>query len=361
MKKCTILFSTVHPSPYMDEMIECIKCDYKVNVIYNYLSDKYKKWNNYSWVAGFLFKDLSLKRIIELIRVSNFIIIGGWGSWECIKLILLSKLLSKKIAVFSDCPIKVKKNLFTYWFKKYFLFKQINYFFCATISTIDIYSKYYNIDLNRLKYFPYAFNVPKESYIENINNSRIQELKNGSLPRIFISNSFYKRKGYDILFELFKEVEKNNLLEKYDISIAGLGEGYTNYKFKFKSLSSKIKFLGWLEYEDYLDMMNNTDIFIHTSLFEPFGIPPIDAMARGKLLIVSDGVQSTTLIIKNGQNGYIYSATDAKQLITIFENIKIESIYDIGLNAIKTTSENYSKEVYSKVLKECLDQISNKH
>ncbi len=355
MKNQQILFSTVHPAPYMDRMLEYIKSEYEITVIYNCLSDKYKQWNNYSWVHGFVFKDISFKKTIGLIRNADLVIVGGWGSWDCIKLILLSNILFKKVAVFSDCPIHVNKRSPQFWFKKLFLFKQFDYIFCATSSTQEIYSKFYNLEKSKLKLFPYAIHFPEINHIEAINKSRVNELLNGNMPRIFISNSFYKRKGYNILYEMLIEIQKKDLLYKYDITIAGLGEEYEEYEFKFKSLSSKIKFTGWLDYEDYIDQMNNTDIFIHASLFEPFGIPPIDAMARGKLLIVSDGVQSTTSIIKSGENGYIYSASEPKELVTIIENLKTESIYNIGQRAIKTANENYSYEIYSNVLKECID------
>ena len=60
--------------------------------------------------------------------------------------------------------------------------------------------------------------------------------------------------------------------------------------------------------------MSETDIFIHTSLQEPFGIPPIDAMSHGKLLISSDNVYSSLDRVIDGFNGYLYRKNSAEDL-----------------------------------------------
>ena len=349
-----LLFTTVHPAPYIDKMLEYLKFEYTINVIYNRLSDKYKQWDNYTGIKGVEFKDLNIVSLIKLIRKADFIIVGGWASWDNIKLIFLSHILLKRVAVFSDCPISVNQQSAKYWFKRIFLFKCINYIFCATESTKSLYSKKYKLNERKLIVFPYAIHFPIKEEAALINQKRIRELVEMPAARIFISNSFYKRKGYDVLLQSFQELAKLELLNYFDITIAGAGEEFEYYKEMLICLSPKIKLVGWLNYDEYIDKMNNTDIFIHASIFEPFGIPPIDAMARGKILIVSDGVQSTSSIIKNGYNGYIYNATNAKQLTSIIRNLNTESFYQIGQNALKTAQENFNYEIYSRVLNTCL-------
>jgi glycosyltransferase involved in cell wall biosynthesis len=218
-----------------------------------------------------------------------------------------------------------------------------------------IYAEQYNVDETKLFFFPYAVHFPEKSRMDPINMKREEELRNGgSLPRILVSNSFYRRKGYEVLLDAFRELAAAGILDNFEITLAGAGEDYDYYRDRFTAISTRIAFPGWLEYDRYIHEMENTDIYIHPSLFEPFGIPPIEAMARGKLCIVSDGVQSTSMIIDNGKNGYVYPASDARQLADIIKKLNIEDIYKIGRNASLTASEKYSYKIYSNVLHICL-------
>ena len=46
---------------------------------------------------------------------------------------------------------------------------------------------------------------------------------------------------------------------------------------KFNNLQSNIKLLGWIEFDDEYNQNNplndNCDIYLHSSYFEPYGIP----------------------------------------------------------------------------------------
>lgn len=99
---------------------------------------------------------------------------------------------------------------------------------------------------------------------------------------------------------------------------------------------------GWVEPSEYTRLMSQADVYIHASLEEPFGIPPLDAMYKKKVVIVSDGIKSTDRIIDNGVNGFIYKSTDAEQLAKIIMSLKKESFSSIGEAAHKTVVQHYS-------------------
>ena len=73
-------------------------------------------------------------------------------------------------------------------------------------------------------------------------------------------------------------------------------------------------------------------MFIHASTFEPFGIPPIDAMKYGKLVIASDGVKSISDIIVNGENGFMFHAGNSEELAQMLMQVihLKEGVYEIG-------------------------------
>lgn len=112
---------------------------------------------------------------------------------------------------------------------------------------------------------------------------------------------------------------------------------------------------GWVEPTEYTRLMSQTDVYIHASLEEPFGIPPLDAMYKKKVVIVSDGVKSTDRIIDNGVNGFIYKSNDAEQLATILMSLKKDDFPSIGEAAHKTVVQHYSISRNIDSLKECLD------
>jgi glycosyltransferase involved in cell wall biosynthesis len=345
MKK-KLLFTSVHPAPYIDGIINSLENVYQVVPIYDVRKSIEKSWTLEENKSQLFVKEVSFLKIIKILKSVDFMIIGGWGSITNILLILLSKGIFKApVCVFSDCPLDNKKN-FYYYFKKYILFKRIDYLFCATESTKHYYSNEYKIALSKLKFFPYAVDFPDEI------KPRLEVLNINKKPNIFISNNFIERKGYHILFKAFEILDQKGLLNQYTISIAGNGILKNDFEKLFKKLSVKINFYGWISYDSYINHLNNCDVFIHASIFEPFGIPPLDAMARYKVVIVSDGVQSIKNMIVNGLNGFSYNATDYNLLADHIISLKNFDFIKIGKSAAISVNEKYSKNVYLKVLSE---------
>lgn len=171
---------------------------------------------------------------------------------------------------------------------------------------------------------------------------------------ILIASNFIYRKGYETLFNAFKLLSQEKTNKKYRIKIAGHGpllEKYKKIALEINNLD--IHFYGWVNPEDYNNLIKETDVYIHPSYEEPFGIPPLDAMFRKKVVIVSDGVKSTDSIIQNGYNGYVYPAHDANKLAKIILNLNKKQFDTIGENAHKCIEDHYSIEVNINSIKSC--------
>ena len=76
-------------------------------------------------------------------------------------------------------------------------------------------------------------------------------------------------------------------------------------------------------------------------------------MARGKVVIVSDGVKSTESLIKNGINGYIYEANNAQELSDIILNLNEKEFRLIGNQAKIDVLENYNIEKNLESIESC--------
>jgi glycosyltransferase involved in cell wall biosynthesis len=284
---------------------------------------------------------------------SDLVIISGWQTPSHIFILIACWILGKKTAIWGDTPEK-PRNFLNKIVKKQLLRTFSFYLFTGKIASEKLF-EYYNITSKKIRVFPYLNAVFDNHEIEKINEERIKSLNNGSPIKLLISNRFIERKGYDCIFRSFEKLKENGCLLKYSITILGDGPEYSKYKKLFDNLNTSISFNKWVEYREYLEYIKNTDIFLHASTWEPYGIPPMDAMNCGKLVVVSDGVMSAIDRIQNGKNGFIFKADDDNELTQILtEMVEHPSlVYKIGEQA-HTSSLMYFPSYNVSVIKELL-------
>lgn len=347
----TVLFITNHPAPYMNRWFESLDKVYKIQVLYYFDSATYKIWKDFKPFKGLYLKNENLFSMTRLLLKCDFIILCGIDKpkyWFSLFILILTK---RNFALYSDYPYNTKPK---YFYLRKMLFKYfVPYFYCATDSACECISSRYNIDLKKFFVFPYAHNHK----FENINNNCTQiSVFDKTKIRIFVANSFYKRKGYATLFKSFKLLKEANLLDEFDVKIAGVGDDFELYKDLFSQLGSNIQLLGWIEDNDYNTIMQETDVYLHPSDFEPFGIPPLDAMENGKLLISTTGVKSVDSIIENKVNGFLIEPGDYNHLYSIFKYLVSHrsEIYEIGNRAQKTVRAYYPQNKIIESLNSCI-------
>lgn len=343
-KKKTILLTTVHPAPYVDRWINVLKQKYNLTIAYHEKKSKMKSWKTFHGYEGFCFSDFNIVAYLSLLKNYDFVIFGGWYNLYTLIGIFYLWILNRKFAVFSDYPDDKSLKRKIYYIKKYMLFKLIPYFFCATESCIKFYSENYSIPQNKLKLFQYIYAKSNWEKVKLINKQRQRQISEGSRINLFIANNFYYRKGYDVLVNAFQMLHEQNSLNRFSITIAGHGVDFEKIKNEILSFDPTVNFVGWIEPDKYDELMESCDIFIHASFFEPFGIPPLDAMDKGKLLIVSDGVRSVDKLIINGVNGFSYKANDSCALYEILNSINVETIYKIGEAGRNSLLSTYNAE-----------------
>lgn len=350
-----ILFTTSHPAPYWDIIYNDISKNADITVYYNRIKDKDKAWKNQNNVKGKVESEISLKEKINDIKNIDFAVLGGWNNKNNLLFMFLLILFRKPFAFFSDVPDENNITLFKKIFKKIF-FMFVPFLYLTGKTGKEHYQKYYGIKDSKIKIFPYGINLPDEKLIKEKIDRRINEMKNvkDSKLKIFIANRFLERKGYKTVYKAFKLLNEKGLLNKFDIVIAGKGEFFDEYEKKFNNLQSNIKLLGWIEFDEYNNNLNDCDIYLHSSYFEPYGIPVIDAMIHGKIVIASDGVMSALDNIKNEENGFIYSKYDEKKLVSILEKlingqIDISNIMNNSLEIRKEFEFIYYKQILESI------------
>lgn len=121
--------------------------------------------------------------------------------------------------------------------------------------------------------------------------------------KVLTCANLIKRKNVDLVI---KECEKLDV----DLTIIGEGKELAN----LKKLSSKPRFLGYLENSRVLEEMKTADIFALPSINETFGMVYLEAMAMGCITICrkNDGISG---IIKDGENGYFWEEGIIEKII----------------------------------------------
>jgi glycosyltransferase involved in cell wall biosynthesis len=99
------------------------------------------------------------------------------------------------------------------------------------------------------------------------------------------------RKNYGRLVEAFSSLKAQGLLRGWQLIIAG-GRGWL-YESLFErvetlGLRDEVRFLGFVDDADLPALYNLARVFAFPSLYEGFGIPPLEAMACGVPVVCSD-------------------------------------------------------------------------
>ncbi|MBL4935855.1 glycosyltransferase family 4 protein [Clostridium sp. YIM B02515] len=184
------------------------------------------------------------------------------------------------------------------------------------------------------------------AYIYGINN-----------PFILYIGGFSPRKNVKALITAFSKIYKK-LDKNYDLVIVGATRDQGQYLSEFSGnleLSSKIKFTGYAPEEHLPILYNASEAFVYPSLYEGFGLPPLEAMNCGTPVITSNITSIPEVVGDAGLLINPYDETELMEsLIKLLNDDKLKTYYSIkGLERAKNFSwEKTSKntlEVYKKV------------
>lgn len=120
--------------------------------------------------------------------------------------------------------------------------------------------------------------------------------------------------------------------------------------------SDNIQITGWMSKNKALNIMNNSDIFILTSLWEGLPIALLEAMYYKKICIVSNCIGNRD-VIKNGINGFV--ANNLEKFLEIIEAIINEKIdiKKIQENAYHDILIKYDFRITSKYYKKLYNSL----
>ncbi len=97
------------------------------------------------------------------------------------------------------------------------------------------------------------------------------------------------RKNLPRLIEAFARLCRNNGIPHQLVLVGAHGWGYEAVFQRIESLGlrDRVRFLGYIPFEDLAPLYNLSEVFLFPSLYEGFGLPVIEAMACGTPVITS--------------------------------------------------------------------------
>lgn len=178
-------------------------------------------------------------------------------------------------------------------------------------------------------------------------------------PFIMYIGGFSLRKNVKGLVDAFNSIHKN-IDENYKLLIVG---GLRDEGLKLKAyteslpIKDKIIFTGFIEDEYLPTLYNATTLFVYPSLYEGFGLPPLEAMSC-KTAVLTSNITSIPEVVPFKES--LFNPNNPKELSLKLENLLNDSKLRNNLENIcferskKFTWEKTAKktlEVYKKVIK----------
>lgn len=109
-----------------------------------------------------------------------------------------------------------------------------------------------------------------------------------SAPTVFFMGRLEYQKGPDLLVDAVPKVLKRHKDVKFLLAGRGTMGRQVKRRARKLGLTDAARFLGWIPYRRYLDLLNSCDIVCIPSRNEPFGIVLLEAWATGRPVVATN-------------------------------------------------------------------------
>lgn len=195
-------------------------------------------------------------------------------------------------------------------------------------STKDDIIKFFKIDPAKVKI---VYLASDSRFKKLANQEKDKEvLKKYGIDKKYILSvgTIEPRKNYSTLIKAFNYIKHNNNNFNCKLVIVGRTGWKSEAAYRERELSlykDDILFIGRVSDKELVQIYNQAEIFAYPSLFEGFGLPPMEAMSCGLPVIASD---SSSLKEVVGDAGILVPSEDyreiSRQILYVLKNEKIK-------------------------------------
>lgn len=241
-------------------------------------------------------KNIKQKLILKNIKIKQIGILKG-HLWEQIELPLYVK--NKLLFNFCNCAPLVKKNqivtihdvavcavpyayskLFRIWYKFMYriLTSRLKKIFTVSEFSKKELNKYFNISLGKIEVTYNGIDHMKNVQPNENIFSKFSIEKNNYVLAV---SSLNPSKNFKLILETAK------ISPEFNFVIAG-GTNSTVFKEQGLEITSNVKFIGYVSDKELVALYKYASCFVYPSIYEGFGIPPLEAMYFNCPVIVSN-------------------------------------------------------------------------
>ena len=164
---------------------------------------------------------------------------------------------------------------------------------------------------------------------------------------------FIDWKHPEVMVFLARELKKAGI--PFNITMIGEGDLFKKTRgfAKHLDVSDKITFTGAKTPEEVRERMLSSDIFVVTSdRLEGWGAVVNEAMNSGAVVMAPKQIGAAPYLINNTVNGFLYNATDYRQLFDIIDGLykDKDKMLEIGNNAYETMVNTWNAKVAAQRL-----------
>lgn len=203
------------------------------------------------------------------------------------------------------------------------------------------------------------------------NDKFLDGVEKGKLSRTEIREKYHLSPDKKVLFApmrlhwvkglipFLEIVKESDYKEQIQIVVAGSGELEGEIRKKAEELGIDLKLLGYCEEEKVIELYRAADVFFMSSLSDPSPLSCVEAIWCGLPLFVSEHVGNYPEVVRQGENGYVYSYGDKRQAVIYLDELMrrdeiwYENVAEISRNIAEEHFE--LKRVTKRLLEEMLE------
>lgn len=342
-----VLFLTNIPVPYrVDFYNELGKyCDLTVvfeatrveGINFNWNDDKIDNFNAVFLNQGNIDEGKIDTRIFKYINKDKYDIIVATSYYYRTEMAAIIYMKLKRIPYFMETDggiIKYGENKIKKLYKKFLVSGARGYFSPSKKS--DEYLAYYGAKPDRIHRYSFT-SLKDEDILENVvsDNEKAELRKKLGIPykKVILSvGQFIHRKGFDILLEACKDINKD-----FGVYIVG-GEPTDEYiKMKENYNLTNVHFEGFKKKEELAEYFKMADVFVLPTREDIWGLVINEAMAYGLPVVTTDNCVAGLELVDDN-NGAIVPVGDSRTLAEVINNKDFISCGKVSIDKIKNHS-----------------------
>ena len=215
------------------------------------------------------------------------------------------------------------------------------------------------VDLNK---FQILYTNSKHKTINN-NNNNSNNSDDEFHNSILVISRISPDKKIENAIEIGKKLKEKENIDYYNMTIVGnITSDDKDYLEKLENLIEKYDLKGNIQiksdipFDELREIIQKSDLYLHSMLGEPFGISIVEAMSAGLIPVAPDIGGDTEFVPSNYQYHSLEQATEIITKIIKNEN-ENKNDFDREREKVSDLTNRFSKEKYKENLRSVIDSL----